>query len=57
LEPEAIGEAVYQALAAPHPPVRRVITPTPVQHFLTNHLPKRMVDRMIAKKLGLKRNG
>jgi NAD(P)-dependent dehydrogenase (short-subunit alcohol dehydrogenase family) len=57
LEPEIIGEAVYQALTAPHPPVRRVITPTPVQHFLTNHLPKRMVDRMIAKMLGLKRNG
>jgi NAD(P)-dependent dehydrogenase (short-subunit alcohol dehydrogenase family) len=56
LAPEVIGEAVYQALTAPNPPVRRVITPTPLQHFLTNHLPKRMVDRMIARMLGLKRD-
>jgi NAD(P)-dependent dehydrogenase (short-subunit alcohol dehydrogenase family) len=56
LAPEVIGEAVHQALTMPKPPVRRVISPTPVQHFLTNHLPKRMVDRMIAKMLGLKRD-
>lgn len=55
LPPEAIGQAVFEALTVARPPVRRVVTPTPVQHFLTNHLPKRTVDRMIAKMLGLKR--
>ena len=53
LEPEAIGEAVYTALTAPHPKTRTVISPEPVGQFLANHLPKRMVDRMMGKRLGL----
>jgi NAD(P)-dependent dehydrogenase (short-subunit alcohol dehydrogenase family) len=56
LAPEIIGEAVHRALTAPRPPARQVITPTPFQHFLTNRLPRRMVDRMVARMLDLKRD-
>lgn len=55
LEPEVIGEGAYKALTMKNPPVRMVLTPEPVLHFLQNRLPKRMVDRMFAKMLGLKR--
>lgn len=57
LEPEAIGAAVFAALTDPSPPVRRVITPTPVYHFLRRYLPKRLADRIIARRLGIGRGG
>ena len=50
-----IGEGVYHALTAVRPKTRYVLTPAPLQHFLVNHLPKRLVDRIMAKMLGLTR--
>jgi len=54
LGPEAVGELVAKLLTARNPPARSVITPTPVQHFLQNRLPKRWVDGMMAKMLDLR---
>ena len=54
LEPEQVGEVVWRALTTAKPKTRYVITPDPSgQILLANTLPKRMVDRMIAKRLGL----
>jgi len=54
LSPERLGAAVWQALTAPKPKTRYVVTPEPFQNFLANTLPKRMVDRTIAGRIGLK---
>jgi NAD(P)-dependent dehydrogenase (short-subunit alcohol dehydrogenase family) len=53
LPPEKIAEVVATALTAPHPKVRYQITPDPMRHLITGLLPKRMVDRIIGKRLGL----
>jgi NAD(P)-dependent dehydrogenase (short-subunit alcohol dehydrogenase family) len=53
LKPERIGLAVWDALTTPKPKTRYVVTPDSFQNFLVNTLPKRMVDRMIAGRLGL----
>lgn len=53
LPPERIGETVLQALTATKPKVHYTISPTPMQHWLARTLPKRVVDRMIGKRLGL----
>jgi hypothetical protein len=53
LPAEKIGELVHHALTAPNPRVRYQISPDPMRHLLTAILPKRMVDRIIAKRLGL----
>jgi NAD(P)-dependent dehydrogenase (short-subunit alcohol dehydrogenase family) len=50
--PERIGRAAWNALTTAHPRTRYTVTPDPLQNFLANTLPKRMVDRMIARKLG-----
>jgi hypothetical protein len=53
LPAEKIGELIHLALTAPNPRVRYQIAPDPMRHLLTAILPKRMVDRIIAKRLGL----
>jgi NAD(P)-dependent dehydrogenase (short-subunit alcohol dehydrogenase family) len=53
LPPEKIAECVYQALTTAHPRVRYQIAPDPMRYLMTAILPKRMVDRIIAKRLGL----
>ena len=53
LPPEKIAEAISDALTSPSPKVRYQLTPDPMQHLITAVLPKRMVDRIIAKRLGL----
>jgi short-subunit dehydrogenase len=53
LKPEVLGEAVWRALTVAKPKTRYVVTPDPVQNILVHVLPKRTVDRMIAKRLGL----
>ena len=53
LPPEKIAERVYEALTSPSPKVRYQIAPDPMRQFILNALPKRMVDRMIAKRLDL----
>jgi hypothetical protein len=53
LPPEKIAAAIAGALTLPSPKVRYSITPNPMQHIVTAILPKRTVDRIIAKRLGL----
>ncbi|MGH6682145.1 MAG: SDR family NAD(P)-dependent oxidoreductase, partial [Bradyrhizobium sp.] len=53
LPPERIAEVVVEALTSPRPKVRYQIAPDPMRHFVTAYLPKRTVDRIIAKRLGL----
>jgi NAD(P)-dependent dehydrogenase (short-subunit alcohol dehydrogenase family) len=53
LPPEKIAEVVYDALTLPKPKVRYQIAPDPMRHLMTSVLPKRMVDKIIAKRIGL----
>ena len=53
LPPEKIADAIANALTSAHPKVRYQLTPDPMRHLITAILPKRMVDRIIAKRLGL----
>jgi len=53
LPPEKIAERIAEALTAVSPKVRYQITPDPMRHLIMSILPKRMVDGIIAKRLGL----
>src|SRR6201982_920956 len=53
LPPETIAECVYNALTLPKPKTRYMIAPDPMRHLITQWLPKRVCDRLIAKRLGL----
>ena len=53
LPAEKIAEIVYEALTTAHPKVRYQVTPDPLRHLMMNYFPKRLVDRIIAKRLGL----
>ncbi|MCK1387725.1 SDR family oxidoreductase [Bradyrhizobium sp. 21] len=53
LPAERIAEVVFEALTAARPRVRYQITPDRMRHLMTATLPKRVVDRIIAKRLGL----
>jgi NAD(P)-dependent dehydrogenase (short-subunit alcohol dehydrogenase family) len=53
LPPEKIAGRIAEALTADHPKVRYAITPDPMRHLITGWLPKRMVDGIMAKRLGL----
>jgi NAD(P)-dependent dehydrogenase (short-subunit alcohol dehydrogenase family) len=53
LPAEKIAEAIAAALTSASPKVRYQITPDPMRHLMTAILPKRMLDRIIAKRLGL----
>jgi NAD(P)-dependent dehydrogenase (short-subunit alcohol dehydrogenase family) len=53
MPPEKIADAIANALTSAHPKVRYQLTPDPMRHLITAILPKRMVDRIIAKRLGL----
>lgn len=52
LPAERIAEIVFEALTAASPKVRYQITPDPLRHLIGALLPKRTVDRIIAKRLG-----
>jgi NAD(P)-dependent dehydrogenase (short-subunit alcohol dehydrogenase family) len=53
--PEKVGEVVWHALTTPRPRVRYAVIPgSSWRRLLQNILPKRLVDRMIAKNLGFK---
>ena len=56
LKPEALGELVAKALTTAKPKVRYTIAPDMLQTFMMAHLPRRMVDRMVGKRLGLTPN-
>src|SRR5947207_9432151 len=53
LPPEKIAERVFDALTLSNPKVRYQIAPDPMRHLMTAWLPKRMMDSIIAKRLGL----
>jgi NAD(P)-dependent dehydrogenase (short-subunit alcohol dehydrogenase family) len=53
LPPEKIAEAIMGALTLASPKVRYSITPDPMRHIITAVLPKRTIDRIIARRLGL----
>jgi NAD(P)-dependent dehydrogenase (short-subunit alcohol dehydrogenase family) len=53
--PEKIGETVYRALSAKKPKARYTVTPDVMQNIMVNTLPKRIVDRNVAGRLGLTR--
>ncbi len=55
LPPERIGETVHTALTSPSPKTRYIVTPEPLTNWMGNHLPKRFLDKTIAKRLGLAR--
>jgi NAD(P)-dependent dehydrogenase (short-subunit alcohol dehydrogenase family) len=57
LPPEAIAEKVFGALTLQKPRVRYVVAPDPVRQFVTGILPKRTLDRIVAKRLGLTQQG
>jgi len=51
--PERIAERIAEALTLASPKVRYQITPDPMRHLVTAVLPKRMVDKIIARRIGL----
>jgi len=53
--PERLGEAVAVALTTAKPKTRYQVSPQPVLDFLQVALPKRLVDRLVARQVGLKR--
>ena len=55
--PEKVGEVVLQALTAPKPRVRYSVVPgSAISRVVQMVLPKRVVDNVIARNLGLNRN-
>jgi NAD(P)-dependent dehydrogenase (short-subunit alcohol dehydrogenase family) len=53
LPAEKLGELVHDALTLPRPKVRYEISPQPLQALVMRILPKRLLDRIIARRLGL----
>jgi len=54
--PEKVGEVVWHALTTSRPHVRYAVEPgNPIRNFIQSMLPKRIVDNMIARNLGLKK--
>jgi NAD(P)-dependent dehydrogenase (short-subunit alcohol dehydrogenase family) len=53
LPAETIAEKIFGALTLPNPKVRYQIAPDPMRHLMTALLPKRTVDKIIARRLGL----
>ena len=53
LAPQKIAGAIADALTSASPRVRYQLTPDPMRQLITSVLPRRTVDRIIAKRLGL----
>jgi NAD(P)-dependent dehydrogenase (short-subunit alcohol dehydrogenase family) len=53
LPAEVIAARIADVLTSANPKVRYQIMPNPMQHLIGTILPKRMVDKIIAKRLGL----
>jgi NAD(P)-dependent dehydrogenase (short-subunit alcohol dehydrogenase family) len=53
LPPERIGEVVHTALTTARPKTRYTVTPQPGQFLISQVLPKRTLDRIVGKRLGL----
>jgi NAD(P)-dependent dehydrogenase (short-subunit alcohol dehydrogenase family) len=54
LPPERVGRVVLNALTTRQPKVRYTVTPTRLHQWLVDWLPRRVIDRAIAKRLRLK---
>jgi NAD(P)-dependent dehydrogenase (short-subunit alcohol dehydrogenase family) len=52
LSPARIASVIADALTAKRPKVRYTVTPTPLLNLMLTNLPKRLVDRMVARTLG-----
>jgi len=53
LPPEKIAERIFDALTLPNPKVRYHIAPDTMRYLLAAVLPKRTMDKIIARRLGL----
>jgi NAD(P)-dependent dehydrogenase (short-subunit alcohol dehydrogenase family) len=54
--PEKIGEVVLRALTTARPRVRYAVVPgNPIINFIQHRLPKRVIDRIIARSLGFEK--
>jgi NAD(P)-dependent dehydrogenase (short-subunit alcohol dehydrogenase family) len=53
LPAETIAEKIFESLTLPAPKVRYTLMPDPMQYLVMSWLPKRTVDKIIAKRLGL----
>lgn len=53
LSEDTLGRAIYRALTVARPKPRYVVTPDPLQYLVATNLPKRVLDRVMAKRLGL----
>jgi len=54
--PEHLGEVIWHALTTPRPRVRYAVVPHPLRNWIIPQLlPRRRIDALIAKNLGLKR--
>lgn len=54
LPADRIAEIVHRALTVADPKVRYAVTPDPLRHGIAAILPKKLVDRLIASRLGLR---
>jgi NAD(P)-dependent dehydrogenase (short-subunit alcohol dehydrogenase family) len=52
---EDVAELVHKVLTTPHPRVRYAILPDRLETWVASMLPKRVVDRIIARMLGISR--
>ncbi len=57
LPAENIAEKVFAALTLPSPKTRYTVVPDPVRQMVMGLLPKRVVDKLIAKRLSLTPQG
>jgi NAD(P)-dependent dehydrogenase (short-subunit alcohol dehydrogenase family) len=49
-----VGDLVRTALTTPRPKHRYTITPSPFEQFVVRSLPKRLIDRITARRLGFR---
>jgi NAD(P)-dependent dehydrogenase (short-subunit alcohol dehydrogenase family) len=54
LPAERLGETVRIALSLPNPKTRYTVAPNSIQNLMATTLPKRLVDNLIARQLGLR---
>jgi hypothetical protein len=53
LPPERVGELVHRVLTISSPRGRYAIVPNRLEYFISRLLPRRVLDRIIARRLGL----
>ncbi len=52
--PEKLGAVVKTALTVSKPKTRYTVTPDPIRNLMISTLPKRIIDNIIARRMGLK---